>query len=142
MLLFILITINTSVFFVFGPKLFCSCCVRTAQPARLLWPWPKQPIDAGSEVNVDDNLSLLTSVCWQATTTTTTAFIIFSLAHCQFLIQIERNQSIRLLPSQSANRCIFFLYNLSSLSTSCLSLSRRRQRSFNVKIHNKYFVII
>lgn len=98
-------------FFCVWPKAFLQLlrayCAASASAVAMAEATDRR-FDAGSQVNVDDNLSLLTSVCWQATTTTTIAFIIFSIAHCQFLIQIERNQSIGLLPSQSVNRFAFF----------------------------------
>lgn len=132
-------------FFCVWPKAFLQLlrayCAASASAVAMAEATDRR-FDAGSQVNVDDNLSLLTSVCWQATTTTTTAFIIFSIAHCQFWY---KSNEINRYDCCQANRSIdlhFSLHNLSSLSTFCLSLSRHRLRSFNVKIYSKYFVII
>lgn len=98
-------------FFCVWPKAFLQLlrahCAASASAVAMAEATDRR-FDAGSQVNVDDNLSLLTSVCWQATTTTTIAFIIFSIAHCQFC-DTNRTKSIDRIVAKPIGQsiCIF-----------------------------------
>lgn len=123
-------------FFCVWPKAFLQLlrayCAASASAVAMAEATDRR-FDAGSQVNVDDNLSLLTSVCWQATTTTTIAFIIFSIAHCQFcdtnrtksidmIVAKPIGQSICIFPCTIYRRCQLFACHCRDIDCAALML--------------------